>query len=153
MNAPAPQRPATVLTFVQPLSATRRAARLARLLATRQLEVWPMSPGVTERAEQIVAELASNAVLHGRAPGRDFRLTLTLHPAAGVLRVAVTDARADRFPLMPGDVLPLPDAESGRGLLLVTALADRWGMDLSTPPLKTVWAELDGRPPSSHDDH
>lgn len=49
-------------------------------------------------------------------------------------------------PLTPGDVPPLPDAESGRGLLLVTALADPWGMDLSAPPLKTVWAELDDHP-------
>lgn len=153
MNATALQRPATVLTFVQPLSATRRAARLARLLATRQLEVWEASPGVPERAEQIVAELAANTVLHGRVQVRDFRLALTFHPAADVLRVAVSDARPNRFPLVPGDVPPLPDAESGRGLLLVTALADRWGMDLSAPPLKTVWAELDGRPPSSHDHH
>ncbi|MEU1176869.1 ATP-binding protein [Streptomyces sp. NPDC005820] len=153
MNVPLPQLFSPAHTFAQPLSATRRAARLARLLTTRQLEVWQLSPAVTDRAEQIVAELAANAVLHGRVQGRDFRLALTLHPEAGVLRIAVSDARPDRFPLVPGDVPPLPDAESGRGLLLVTALADRWGMDLSTPPLKTVWAELDCHPPRSHDHH
>ncbi|WSA80468.1 ATP-binding protein [Streptomyces sp. NBC_01799] len=151
MSTTTPQLFASAHTFNQSLSATRRAARLARLLATRQLEVWRVPPRVTERAEQIVAELAANAVLHGRVQGRDFRLALALHPTPGVLRIAVTDARAEQLPPPPGNVDPLPsplqDAESGRGLLLVTALADRWGVDLSAPPLKTVWAELGCHPP------
>ncbi|MGW0797120.1 ATP-binding protein [Streptomyces sp. NPDC002692] len=151
MSATTPQLLSPVHTFSQSLSATRRAARLARLLATRQLDVWQVPPGVTERAEQIVAELAANAVLHGRVPGRDFRLSLALDPVAGLLRIAVTDARAERLPPPPGKVEalppPLPDAESGRGLLLVAALADRWGVDLTVPPLKTVWAHLDCRLP------
>ncbi|GAA3980978.1 hypothetical protein GCM10022232_11380 [Streptomyces plumbiresistens] len=33
-------------------------------------------------------------------------------------------------------------AESGRGLLLVEALADRWGTAQGPHPRKTVWAEL-----------
>lgn len=45
-----------------------------------------------EAAEQVVAELAANAVLHGRVPGRDFRLRLTLR-TDGALRIEVTDAR------------------------------------------------------------
>lgn len=51
-----------VRTFAQRLSATRRGTRLARLLATEQLRTWEMSPTVIERAEQIVAELSTNAV-------------------------------------------------------------------------------------------
>ncbi|WP_327136594.1 ATP-binding protein [Streptomyces sp. NBC_01340] len=151
MSTTTPQLFSSAHTFNQSLSATRRAARLARLLATRQLEVWQVPPRVTERAEQIVAELAAKAVLHGRVQGRDFRLALALHLTPGVLRIAVTDARAEQLPPPPGNVEPpsppLPDAESGRGLLLVTALADRWGVDLTAPPLKTVWAELGCRPP------
>ncbi|MGW4109152.1 ATP-binding protein, partial [Streptomyces sp. NPDC004976] len=45
----------------------------------------------------------------------------------------------ERRPLVasPAD----PDAESGRGLLLVTALADDWGVtDRRGGPGKTVWA-------------
>ncbi|MFG3632425.1 hypothetical protein [Streptomyces huasconensis] len=81
--------------------------------------------GVSERAEQIVAELAANAALPGRANGRDFRLALTLDTTAGVLRIAVTDARGDHLPSPPEDCgMPL-DTESGRGRLLITALADR----------------------------
>lgn len=92
MNATTPQLSATVRTFSQLLSSTRRGARLARLLAVEQLRAWEVSPGVTERAEQIVAELAGNAALHGRVRGRDFRLVLTLN--TGTLRIAVTDTVA-----------------------------------------------------------
>ncbi|MFE5005487.1 ATP-binding protein [Streptomyces sp. NPDC056696] len=143
MNPTTPHLSSALRTFTQLLSSTRRGARLARLLSTEELHNWQVSPGVTERAEQIVAELAANAALHGRLQGRDFRLALTLDPAAGLLRIAVTDARGDQLPCPSTDFETPPDAESGRGLLLVTALADRWGVDLTHPPVKTVWVELD----------
>ncbi|MFK4064955.1 ATP-binding protein [Streptomyces sp. NPDC029674] len=135
------QTPTPVQQFTILLSATRRGARLARLLTREQLHSWGRP---TETAEQIVAELANNAVLHGHVPGRSFRLGLTI-TVAKTLRIEVTDARADRSPpLHPRR--PSPEAESGRGLLLIEALADRWGTDLGPLPLrpcKTIWAELD----------
>jgi anti-sigma regulatory factor (Ser/Thr protein kinase) len=127
--------------FAQLLSSTRRGARLARLLAAERLRAWPVSPGVTERAEQIVAELAANAALHGRVNGCDFRLALTLDATAGLLRVAVTEARGEHLPSPSAESGASLDAESGRGLLLVTALADRWGVEPHPPGGKTVWAE------------
>ena len=142
MNTITPQSCSTARTFAQLLSSTRRGARLARLLAAAQLRSWEVSPGVTERAEQIVAELAANAALHGRVHSRDFRLALTLDTATGLLRIAVTDARGDCLPSLPADPEPSLDAESGRGLVLVTALADRWGVEPYSPGGKTVWAEL-----------
>lgn len=90
-------------------------------------------------AAQVVGELASNAVLHGRVPGRDFRLRLVLDPGTS-LRIEVTDARGDRIPRTPNPAAT--DAESGRGLLLVVAYADRWGVDEAPAGCKTVWAEL-----------
>lgn len=144
MNATAPQVFPTVRTFAQLLSSTRRGARLARLLAVEQLRAWPVSPGVTERAEQIVAELAANAALHGRVNSRDFRLALTLDTTAGLLRIAVTDARGEHLPSPPADCGTPLDAESGRGLLLVSALADRWGVEPYPPGGKTVWAQIGG---------
>ncbi|WP_406355579.1 ATP-binding protein [Streptomyces sp. NBC_01635] len=123
--------------FTVPLSATRRGARLARLLAAEQLGAWglPLDP-----ARLIVAELATNAVVHGRVPGRGFRLTLTV-TAHGVLRIEVTDPRGEKAPAS-GSASPEP-AESGYGLLLVEESADDWGV-LSKPfPCKTVWAELE----------
>ncbi|MFF0108010.1 ATP-binding protein [Streptomyces hirsutus] len=147
MSATTPQLPAAVRTFTQQLSSTRHGARLARLLTYEQLRAWETSPDVTDRAEQIIAELAANAALHGRVQGRHFRLALAHDPAAGVLRLAVTDARGDRFPLPVTDSDRSPNDESGRGLLIVTALADRWGTEPYPPGGKTVWAELDAKAP------
>ena len=146
MTPTAPQLPATVRTFTQLLSSTRRGARLARLLTAGELHTWEVAPDVAERAEHIVAELAANAFFHGRVRGRDFRLDLTLDTAADTLRIELTDARGDRFPGHRPNADP--DSESGRGILLVTALADRWGTSLFVPSGKTVWAEVDFGVPS-----
>ncbi|WP_371549866.1 ATP-binding protein [Streptomyces sp. NBC_00554] len=141
MNAPTPQIPVTVHTFAQRLSSTRRGARLARLLTVERLQAWQVSPAVTERTEQIVAELAANAALYGRVQGRDFLLALTLDEAVGTLRIAVSDTRGECHPAISPE--QGPDDESGRGLLLVDALADRWGTEPRPPSGKTVWAEID----------
>jgi anti-sigma regulatory factor (Ser/Thr protein kinase) len=122
--------------FAVQLSATRRGARLARLLAERQLDDWGEP---YEDAAQVVAELASNAVLHGRVPGRDFRLRLRLRPDR-TLRIELTDARGDRLPRVQDPVSDVP--ETGRGLRIVTAYAARWGVVETPPGVKTVWAEI-----------
>ncbi|MFG3131626.1 ATP-binding protein [Streptomyces tendae] len=145
MSTSIPQLPAATRTFTLQFSSTRRGARLARLLTYEQLRTWQVSPGVADRAEQIVAELAANAALHGRVQGRDFRLALAHDLAADVLRVAVTDARGDQVPSPVAAFLKPPDDESGRGLLIVAALADRWGSEPYPPSGKTVWAECDYR--------
>ncbi len=124
--------------FSQQISSTRRGARLARLLTLTELHFWGAPQGITERAEQVVAELAANAVLHGGLPGRDFRLGLALDASAGTLRVEVTDARGDRQP----DVTGRAGTDGGRGLSLVAALADGWGVTPYPPSGKTVWALL-----------
>ncbi|MEU6813358.1 ATP-binding protein [Streptomyces sp. NPDC046860] len=115
-------------------SSTPRGARLARLLAAEQLRSWGLP---WEEAGQIVAELAANAITHGRLPGRSFRLGL--YAGRDTLRIEVTDTRGDRRPVCRA---PEEDAESGRGLLLVDALADRWGVAEDRFPRKIVWAEL-----------
>ncbi|MEV0489109.1 ATP-binding protein [Streptomyces atratus] len=123
------------------LSPTRRGARLARLRTTAQLGEWDL-PSVS--AVQIVAELAANAMVHDRVPGRDFRLDLTVHDGGALLRIEVSDARGECLPPVPAGVaVPDGDGESGRGLLIVEALADRWGVSPGPIPRKTVWAELD----------
>ncbi|EST38073.1 hypothetical protein N566_09395 [Streptomycetaceae bacterium MP113-05] len=140
----APEGAGAVRLFTQRFSSTRLGARLARHLALHQLERWghPHGTAVSDAAALVVAELAVNAVTHGRVPGRDFELRLVL--ACGTLRVEMTDARDERRPPQPGG-LPAPDpyAESGRGLHLVEALADRWEVLDRLPVGKTVAAELD----------
>ncbi|MBM9618791.1 ATP-binding protein [Streptomyces zhihengii] len=139
----------TVRVFSQRFSSTPRGARLARRLAEVQFERWGLGhrSGLSRTAALIVGELAANAVTHGRVPGRDFELVLSRTPGA-VLRIEVSDARGE---LRPSTRPPVPDAlaESGRGLLLVDALADRWEVVDRHPVGKTVRAELDltARPP------
>ncbi|MFC8001760.1 ATP-binding protein [Streptomyces olivaceus] len=135
-QGPAPRLADPVRNFSLQLSPTPRGARLARLLATEQLRTWelPWHP-----AELIVAELATNAVTHGRVSGRDFRLSLCV--VGDTLRIEITDTRGDRLPC-PQHSATDAESESGRGLLLVEALADRWGVVPGPPPRKTVWAEV-----------
>lgn len=58
------------------------------------------------------------------------------------LRVEVSDTRAERVPPLSLDERPC-DAESGRGMMLVDALADAWGTKPRVnAPGKTVWAAM-----------
>lgn len=130
--------------FVQRFSATPRGARLARHLAAHRLDAWgiPYDSDASDTAALLVAELAANAVTHGRVPGRDFEVRLSLD--AYVLRIDVSDPRGERRPVGPGTVpSPPAGADGGRGLLLVEALADRWAVLDRLPVGKTVRAELD----------
>lgn len=81
-----------------------------------------------------VSELATNALIHGVPPGRGYRLRLRLLPD-GVFRVEVHDSGDGR-----PDVRE-PCGESGRGLMLVAALADKWGVAERSPG-KIVWCEF-----------
>lgn len=134
----------TVSVFAQRFSCTRRGARLARRLALHQLDVWgvPYGCGPSDDVAAVVGELAANAVLHGRVAGRDFGLVLRL--CGDHVRVEVTDTRTERHPTAPDRVAEPPaESESGRGLLLVSALADSWGITDNAPaPGKTVWARV-----------
>jgi hypothetical protein len=86
--------------------------------------------------------LAANAITHGRVPGRDFELGLSLAPRT--LRIDVSDTRGERRPPPPGGLtVPPLVADGGRGMLLVEALADRWVVLDRVPVGKTVRAELD----------
>lgn len=128
--------------FVQRFSATRRGARLARRLATHRLDLWgvPYGSPASETVALVVAELAANAVLHGRVPGRDFELRLRCDRPAGVVRVEVADTHPG-CPKPPQPGQDPADTEGGRGLLLVDAVATRWGVEERRGPGKTVWAE------------
>jgi len=127
--------------FVQRFSSTPRGARLARRLAVHQLDEWgvPYGSELSDDVAVIVAELAANAVVHGHVPGRDFELRLMA--SADGLRVEVSDARAER---RPERCAPETGAETGHGLHLVEALAEKWGVAERVVG-KTVWAECGKR--------
>ncbi|MER5552870.1 ATP-binding protein [Streptomyces sp. NPDC002793] len=147
-----PESPAPARVFAQRFSATRRGARLARLLADFQLAEWghPRGTGDHDAVTLVVAELAANAALHGRVAGRDFALVLTHDAYRGVIRIEVSDTH----PAQPTHAVPALDEDHGRGLVLVDALTTRWGVRDRVGPGKTVWAEyalLAGHPsPHAH---
>ncbi|MFF7644223.1 ATP-binding protein [Streptomyces canus] len=129
--------------LVAQFASSPRGARLARQLAVRHLEErgYPPASDTSCAVALVVAELAANAVLHGRVPGHDFGLRVALDTAAGLVRVEVADAASmKRTPATPPS--SAPEGESGRGLLLVDTLAVRWGSAPRHPLGKTVWAEV-----------
>jgi signal transduction histidine kinase len=85
-----------------------------------------------EEVTLLVSELASNAVRHAGTP-----FTVSLQCDGTIVRVEVADDSSG----MPVAQRPPPDAITGRGLLIVDALATRWGVE-PTSSGKTVWFEL-----------
>ncbi|MEU5094518.1 ATP-binding protein [Streptomyces sp. NPDC020996] len=129
--------------FAEQFACSPRGARLARRLAVRRMGEWGYPPecDLSCAVALVVGELAANAVRHGRVPGHDFGLRVTLDAAARLVRVEVSDAAAGkRLPAAPPSTCP--EGESGRGLLLVDVLSVRWGSAPRRPVGKTVWAEL-----------
>jgi len=85
-----------------------------------------------DQAQLAASELVTNAVLHGRRP---LRMRVLLSETC--LRVEVVDGS----PISPSFSMLDPTALTGRGLMLISDAADRWGVE----PLehgKSVWFEL-----------
>ena len=118
----------------QTLPHTLAAPGLARRYLTSMAAVWPAE--LLDRVVLLTSELVTNAVVHGLGP-----VQLLLGDNGDRLRVEVSDGAPGllpRTPRRPADV-----NESGRGLLIVDRLADRWGCrSRRTPPGKIVWFEL-----------
>jgi anti-sigma regulatory factor (Ser/Thr protein kinase) len=138
MTTPLPEPAADTLIHEDRLTYTPnpRSVSLARQRAARLVGEWGY-PGIAGDVAVVVSEMTSNALLHGYVQERLFRVHLMLTKTA--LRVEVTDARGECLPVQrtPGD-----DDQFGRGLMLIGALAARWGWE---PRIvgKTVWAEFD----------
>jgi len=92
---------------------------------------------VSRDAELIASELAGNSIRHTRS-GNGGQITVTLTTRPGWARIAVCDAGAgDWTRPTPTEAL----GDYGRGLILVDALADKFGHELNEGG-QTVWAEL-----------
>ncbi|MFJ6907780.1 SpoIIE family protein phosphatase [Streptomyces griseoluteus] len=110
-----------------------QAAEAARACCERHLREWGLGEDVRFNGQLIVSEFAGNAVRHGSPPAR---LRLIFDQA---LTIEVSDTGGNA-PLLrhaqEGD-------EGGRGLYIVSQLADRWGTRYETGGGKTIWAEVD----------
>ncbi|MFI6155058.1 ATP-binding protein [Kitasatospora sp. NPDC051170] len=89
----------------------------------------------------VLSELATNAVVHGCAgAGANAVLGAALGlTEGGALRVCVGDPGPGRPVCRAAD----GEAVGGRGLALVLAVADRFGVDSLAGGGKSVWAEFD----------
>ena len=85
----------------------------------------------------LVNELVTNSLRHAGAV-RDGWIGLRVGTSPHVLRVEVIDQGPGFLPEL---VTPDLDQTSGRGLFLVQALSDRWGVRRDDET--TVWAEID----------
>ncbi|MBO1337838.1 ATP-binding protein [Streptomyces sp. VRA16 Mangrove soil] len=113
----------------------RRTVPAARRFAREALADWGLAGH--ERSDDValcVSELATNALLHGAPPGRGYQLYVSYAIGDGELRVEVHDSG-------PGTPVPVGggDGTGGRGLLLVAACADAWGVRERGGPGKAVW--------------
>ncbi|MDX6274786.1 MAG: hypothetical protein QOJ92_1996 [Frankiales bacterium] len=123
---------------LEPTSASAVTARRAASSAVRASGLADLAPDVAI----VVSELVTNAVLHART-----RVEVRILLQESGVRVEVVDDG-------PADLLPTPEEASestpddlelqtttGRGLAIVTALVESWGVDPG-PEGKLVWAEL-----------
>ena len=113
------------------LSTCPDAVPAARALLREVLAGGPLGTRL-EDGELALSELVTNAVLHGRDP-----LAVRVIHGQEVLRVQVHDAN----PVSPSFSMLDPTAVTGRGLLLISAVCDRWGVEPSSSG-KVVWFEL-----------
>lgn len=118
-----------------------RGARLARRRLAGEV-AGTISPELLADAVAVVAELVGNAIRHAKPlPGDVIRVAWRVRAGAGeeLIEVRVTDGGGD--PDRPRARAVGPESVDGRGLTIVSALADRWGVDRDGLG-QSVWAEM-----------
>ncbi|WP_340384388.1 PAS domain S-box protein [Streptomyces sp. SS7] len=113
------------------LAAAPASVPQGRAFLRRTLASWNCGARADD-ALLLLSETLTNAVLHAEGP-----IGLHLHRTATDLTVEV----GDRSPQLPQPRLATEEEESGRGLILVRALAAGWGVR-PTDEGKTTWFTL-----------
>jgi PAS domain S-box-containing protein len=114
----------------QHLGAHGPAVARTRSFVGEQLRAWRVPEETVEELILITSELVTNAFLHGRPP-----VDLRLRRSGTEVVLEVQDRAAVR----PRRRLAHEDDEHGRGMLIVSTLADAWGTR-SIGTGKSVWA-------------
>ncbi|MFD8213050.1 ATP-binding protein [Streptomyces sp. NPDC059697] len=127
-----PRKPWDIPFVAEPreVSALRRIMRL-------HLGFWGLHE-ITEAAQLCVTELVSNVITH---VGAGTPTTLAVSMNGTYLRIEVQDPDTRALPTL---LQAGADSEGGRGMALVDATADRWGVQLY-PNRKITWCELSTR--------
>lgn len=113
------------------LCPTPHSGPTARLVLTRELRQWNLDH-LIDNATLVAGELVANAIRLGDI------FTVAFHLTSHSVKIEVTDTS----PAEPTIKNPTPDAENGRGMLLIEALSTDWGVR-HHPRGKTVWALVD----------
>ena len=119
------------------LAPIRTAPATARAFVRDVLGYWQLAlPDATlmDRAVLVAGELVTNAVVHART---ELRLRVELR--GDLLHLAVRDGSPRMLRLV---IIPGPEAEGGRGLLVVDQLARAWGVNRHPDGGKVVWCTL-----------
>lgn len=103
--------------------AAPETAEEARRLTRQAMALWGLEEQA-ETAELLISELVSNAIKHTSS---DILRVIVSRPSPTRVRLAVVDKAPRRLPVPRAVDF---EAESGRGLHLLEALADRWGYEL-----------------------
>lgn len=134
---------ATAGTLEMDYEVTPLSVRIARVIVCAHLRLWGMEP-LVDAGALAVAELLTNVLDHTR-PDREgrrcARVTVTRTPDGVAVCVHDDD------PSLPRRRCAGDDDEAGRGLQLVTAIADQFGVSATPSGGKDVWLTL--RPPQS----
>lgn len=117
------------------LARVPESAAVARRLVTSALDAWNL-PALRDTATYVVTELVANAAVHAR--GRSIRVTATRTRECRV-RLAVVDFDGANLPTAGA---ASADDESGRGLAIVAALSETWGVRRMSHR-KQVWADVE----------
>jgi anti-sigma regulatory factor (Ser/Thr protein kinase) len=117
-------------TRLEPVPASAGDAR--RLVRAALAEVGESE--AVSSAELAVSELVTNAILHAAT---------AVQLSINVTDLTVTIAVRDWHPRLPLQRPPSLTATTGRGLALIAAVTDAFGVDTEKPTGKSVWFRLD----------
>lgn len=132
----APPQPASSPLAMKLWPPTARSVYRARHELLVTLRTWGMAD-LADEAGLVLSELMTNAVRHGRMPGRKVGTHFIRRPDG--VRIEVHDARDGKPEMRVAEAYD----ESGRGLALVDAITGRrWGVTERHGPGKLVWAEV-----------
>lgn len=134
--------PSTGARFTFRLRAVETAAGEARRLLRRQLALWQVPETTRDNAQLVVSELVTNALRHTRSETVGCELRL----AGPLLRVAVSSDGSGPSSQPEQLSQASEEDEGGRGLFLVCALSEGWGVkprDFGRGHV--VWADLAAR--------
>jgi anti-sigma regulatory factor (Ser/Thr protein kinase) len=115
------------------LPAVPEAVADGRAWSRQTMKEWRLA-AMTDVVQQLVSELVANSIEHADTSC----VRAMLVHATGTLRLDVTDDDVVSLPVL---TQPGVDDINGRGLAIVDALSDRWGVHIAGCA-KTVWCEL-----------